>query len=72
MSKSKINVKGTDITVLKQENEDFISLTDVVKSFEGGGSLIENWLKNKDTLLFLGVWEQMNNQNFNSLELEGI
>lgn len=72
MSKSKINVKGTDITVLKQENENFISLTDMVKSFEGGGSLIENWLKNKDTLLFLGVWEQMNNQNFNSLEFEGI
>lgn len=72
MSKLKINVKGTDITVLKQENENFISLTDMVKSFEGGGSLIENWLKNKDTLLFLGVWEQMNNQNFNSLEFEGI
>jgi hypothetical protein len=51
---------------------DFISLTDMVKSFEGGGALIEQWLKNKDTVLFLGVWEQINNSSFNSLEFEGI
>lgn len=44
----------------------------MVKSFEGGSALIENWLKNKDTILFLGVWEQINNPDFNSLEFEGI
>jgi len=36
------------------------------------GALIEQWLKNKDTVLFLGVWEQLNNPDFNSLEFEGI
>ncbi len=44
----------------------------MVKGFDGGGTLIEQWLKNKDTVLFLGVWEQINNPDFNSLEFEGI
>jgi len=51
---------------------DYISLTDMVRNFEGGGALIEQWLKNKDTVLFLGVWERINNPDFNSLEFEGI
>ena len=58
--------------ILSQRDEDFISLTDMVKHFEGGSSLIEQWLKNNDTVLFLAVWEQVNNPNFNSLEFEGI
>ncbi len=70
--KSKINVQGTTITILNQNENDFISLTDMVKNFDGGSSLIENWLKNKDTVLFLGVWEQINNPDFNSPEFEGI
>jgi hypothetical protein len=43
-----------------------------VKGFDGGSALIEQWLKNKDTVLFLGVWEQLNNPGFNSFEFEGI
>jgi hypothetical protein len=70
--KSKINVQGTAITILNQNKNDYISLTDMVKNFDGGSALIENWLKNKDTVLFLGVWEQINNPNFNSPEFEGI
>jgi hypothetical protein len=70
--KSTINVQGTAINIMSQRDEDFISLTDMVKHFEGGSSLIEQWLKNKDTVLFLAVWEQINNPNFNSLEFEGI
>ncbi|QEK52475.1 KilA-N domain-containing protein [Pedobacter aquae] len=67
-----INVQGTAIGILSQQEQDFISLTDMVKNFDGGSVLIENWLKNKDTILFLGVWEQINNPDFNSLEFEGI
>lgn len=70
--KSKINVQGTAVTILSQNGDDFISLTDMVRNFEGGSALIENWLKNKDTILFLGVWEQLNNPDFNSPEFEGI
>ena len=69
---AKISVQGTEITVIHQENDDFISLTDMVRNFDGGPSLIEQWLKNKDTVLFLGVWEQLNNPNFKTLEFEGI
>ncbi len=67
-----INVQGSEITVISKNESDYISLTDMVKKFEGGSSLIEDWFKNKDTILFLGVWEQMNNSFFNSPEFEGI
>lgn len=67
-----IVVKGTEVTVSTRHEQDYISLTDMVKNFEGGSALIEQWLKNKDTVLFLGVWEQLNNPEFNSPEFEGI
>jgi len=65
-------VKGTEVTITTQHEQDYIALTDMVKGFDGGSALIEQWLKNKDTVLFLGVWEQINNPSFNSLEFEGI
>ena len=67
-----INVKGVAVTIATRHEQDYISLTDMVKHFDGGSALIEQWLKNKDTVLFLGVWEQLNNPSFNSLEFEGI
>ena len=70
--KSTIEVQGTPISVLTKGQEDYISLTDMVRHFEGAGALIEQWLKNKDTVLFLGVWERLNNPAFNSPEFEGI
>jgi len=70
--KSTIEVQGTAITILSKEHGDYISLTDMVRNFDGGSALIEQWLKNKDTVLFLGVWEQIPNPGFNSLEFEGI
>jgi len=70
--KSTIEVQGTYISILSQAGGDYISLTDMVRNFDGGGALIEQWLKSKDTVLFLGVWEQINNPDFNSLEFEGI
>ena len=70
--KSTIKVQGTAITIISHKEDDFISLTDMVKNFDGGSALIEQWLKNKDTVLFLGIWEQINNPDFNSIEFEGI
>lgn len=69
---AKIEVQGTEITILSKEHGDFISLTDMVRNFDGGSALIEQWLKNKDTVLFLGVWEKIHNPAFNSIEFEGI
>ena len=67
-----IVVQGTEITIASHHEQDYISLTDMVRNFDGGSALIEQWLKNKDTVLFLGVWEQLNNSAFNSLEFERI
>lgn len=65
-------VQGTTVTITTRNEQDYISLSDMVRNFEGQGALIEQWLKTKDTVLFLGVWEQLNNPGFNSLEFEGI
>ncbi|MHB8276807.1 MAG: KilA-N domain-containing protein [Candidatus Humimicrobiaceae bacterium] len=72
--KTTIIVDGSEITVTStgEANKDYISLTDMTKNFEGGSSLIEQWLRNKDTILFMGTWEKLYNADFNSLEFEGI
>lgn len=67
-----ITVRDTEVSITTRYEQDYISLTDMVRNFDGGSALIEQWLKNKDTVLFLGVWEQLNNPAFNSLEFEGI
>ncbi|MDH5398972.1 MAG: KilA-N domain-containing protein [Cyclobacteriaceae bacterium] len=73
MTKSKtIEVKGSKITVISNKELDFISLTDMVRHFEEGSVLIEKWLRNKNTIEFIGIWEQINNKEFNSPEFEGI
>jgi len=72
MKNKTIVVQGAGIAVSTRKEQDYLSLTDMVKNFDGGSALIEQWLKNKDTVLFLGVWEQLNNPVFNSPEFEGI
>lgn len=67
-----INVENTSVTILKENNEDYISLTDMVKPIENGTALIEKWLRNKNTIEFLGIWEELYNPDFNSPEFEGI
>ena len=68
----KIDVQGKEITIISQNEEDYISLTDMVKGVENGLSLIEKWLRNKNTIEFLGIWEEIYNPDFNSPEFEGI
>jgi len=69
---AKITVQGTEITVISTKEEDYICLTDMVKNIENGLALIEKWLRNKDTIEFIGIWEEMYNPTFNSPEFEGI
>jgi hypothetical protein len=69
---AKIFVKDMEITVISIEEKDYISPTDMVKNIENGLALIEKWLRNKNTIEFLGIWEEMYNPNFNSPEFEGI
>ncbi len=69
---AKMDVQGKGITIISQNDEDYISLTDMVKDIENGLSLIEKWLRNKNTIEFLGIWEEIYNPDFNSPEFEGI
>ena len=69
---AKILVNETEITILEIDEKDYISLTDMVKGIENGLALIEKWLRNKNTIEFLGIWEEIYNPNFNSPEFEGI
>lgn len=69
---AKIIVQDAGITVVSVNERDYISLTDMVKPIENGLALIEKWLRNKNTIEFLGIWEEMYNPSFNSTEFEGI
>ena len=69
---SKINVEGSEISIIAIDDKDYISLTDMVRNIENGLALIEKWLRNKNTIEFLGIWEEIYNSDFNSLEFEGI
>ena len=64
----KIEVKGTEITILAQNEIDYISLTDMTANYKEGSALIGKWITNKNTLEYLGIWEKINNQNFNYSE----
>jgi len=68
----KIDVQGSEITIISTEEQDYISLTDMVRDIDNGLVLIEKWLRNKNTIEFLGIWEEIYNPNFNSPEFEGI
>jgi len=57
-------VNDTEIQVLKFEEDDYISLTDMVRNIENGYVLIEKWLRNKNTIEFLGIWEELYNEQF--------
>lgn len=69
---ARIKVDNVEIAVIKVDGEDYISLTDMVHEVENGSALIEKWLRNKNTIEFLGIWEEMYNPDFNSPEFGGI
>ena len=69
----KITAKGIQIYILKKDQGDFISLTDIArfKDKKRSDYVIQNWLRNRETIEFLGLWEKINNSNFKSIELDG-
>ncbi len=64
---ARINVRGTEIAVIRRDNEDYISLTDMLKA-KDGDFFISDWLRNRNTVEFLGIWEAVHNPDFNSGE----
>jgi hypothetical protein len=69
---AKINIKGMDIAVISIDKKDYISLTDMVRNIKKGLVFVEKWLINKNTIEFIGIWEEMYNPDFNFLEYERI
>ncbi|MDX9695239.1 MAG: KilA-N domain-containing protein [Bacteroidales bacterium] len=76
MAKNKtINVKGTEIIILTNNGKDeYISLTGIARyrDSERSDYILQNWLRTRSTIEFVGLWEQFNNPNFNSIEFDGI
>ena len=72
--KNIIEVKGAAITVLSHKEADYICITDIArfKNAEHTDDLIRNWIRNRNTIEFLGIWEKLNNLNFNPVEFDGI
>jgi len=60
----KIEVQGKEIAVIKFQDEDYISITDMLKA-KDGDFFISDWLRNRNTVEFLGIWESVNNPDFN-------
>jgi len=74
MAKSqKIIVKGSEISVLHIEKEDYISLTDIARHKDEvhTDDIIKNWLRNRNTIELLGFWEQLYNPDFKPVEFDG-
>ena len=73
MSK-KIEVLSREVRISGVEGHDYVCLTDIARyrNPEASDDLIRNWLRNRNTIEFLGIWEQINNPGFNPVEFDGI
>ncbi|MDP8170936.1 KilA-N domain-containing protein [Pasteurella skyensis] len=73
IKKEKLRVKGLSIEVYTEDfRNDYISLTDIAKyrNAEDPRFVIQNWMRNRNTLEFIGIWETLNNQNFNRVQFD--
>ncbi len=72
-TKSAIEVQGTAITILHQKGQDYLSLTAIArrKNQQDPTAVIANWMRNRDTIEFLGLWEKLSNPDFKPLDFEG-
>jgi hypothetical protein len=73
MSKQKIiNVKGKRVSVMKNDQLDYISLTDIAKYRNNNepADIVKNWTRSRSTIEFLGLWEKLNNSNFKLVEFD--
>ena len=75
ISKDKIEAQGFEIQVYTQDfKNDYFSLTDMAKyrNSDDPRYVIQNWMRNRNTLEYIGLWEFLNNQNFNRVEFDAV
>ena len=69
---AKIKVQNTDVTIVSINNNDYISITDIAKhKTDDTSATIGNWMRNRNTIEFLGLWETLYNTDFKPIEFEG-
>jgi hypothetical protein len=69
---AKIIVQNTNVTILSINENDYISLTDIARyKSDDPTAVIANWMRNRNTIEYLGIWEGLYNSNFKPLEFEG-
>ncbi len=70
----KTEVMSRSVTLFQHRDEDYVSLTEIARHRDSarGDYIIQNWMRNRNTIEFLGIWEQLNNPDFNSIEFDGI
>jgi len=70
---TKIDVLGREVAFYTQKDKDYICITDIARYKDPNRTdyVIQNWVRNRNTIEFLGIWEQLNNSNFNPIEFEG-
>ncbi len=68
----KIEVQGLQVSYTSIDNDDFISITDIarLKNAEAPADIIKNWMRNKNTIELLGLWERLNNPDFKLVEFD--
>ena len=69
---TKILVKGVEVTFTQTQQKDFICITDIAKfkNPEAPRDIIKNWMRSKNTIELLGLWEKLNNPNFKQVEFD--
>ena len=71
MAKRTIVIENTEIAIIDNNERDYISLTDMVKASNGADELITSWMRNRNTLEFMRLWEELNNPHFKPHGFEG-
>ena len=68
----KMSVQGNEIRIISREREDYISLTDIAKyrNADDPYAIINNWMRSRSTIDFLGLWKKLSNVDFKPLEFE--
>ena len=68
-----INVKNTTVRTMKVGDSDYICITDIARQKNSlePNAVVGNWMRNRNTIEYLGIWEYLNNPNFNPIEFEG-
>jgi len=68
----KIDVQGKEISIISRERQDYLSVTDIAKyrNSDAPADIVKNWMRNRSTIEFLGLWEQLNNADFKLVEFD--